>query len=233
MKYLLTIFGFVVLSTIVTLFFLWSPDSENSSVVTARNGTTLQKESYHQEVSDGRSSASQTRQVMVQEAQLLGIDKEESFRKSLKEYYEQSLVKVLTDRKLAEIEVVVSDEDIDRYLSCSGKHYTFTRFLVEEGTVVEQNGYNSTVCFDDLSATLRLLIADLKPGESEKQFETGTEISVIRLDKIEVPDEREIIPYDRNRVREKLENYQLSLEIDRWINGLQQKHYQRNGRSKK
>lgn len=221
MKYLFTILIFVVLSSMATLFFWWPSDSENPSLVTARNADHSQKTSYHQQESNGRLSASSTRLVLVQEAQRVGIDKEDSFRKSLKEYYEQSLVKVLTDRKLMEIEVTVNEEDIDRYLSCSGKIFTFTRFLVEGGKVDEENGYNSTVIFDDLSATLRLLISNLQPGESAKQFETGTEISAVRLDKIEVPDGIEKVAYDRDRVRSQLENYQRSREIDRWVNELQ------------
>jgi hypothetical protein len=224
MKYLFIILSFVVLSTMLTVFFLWPTNSEDSSQGAARNPDHPQEKSYHQSESDERSSASKTRQLLVQEAQRVGIDKEDSFRKSLKEYYEQSLVKVLTDRKLAEIEVSVSEDDIDRYLSCSGKTFTFTRFLEEEGKVEQQNGYHSTVCFDDLSATLRLMMANLQPGESAKQFETGTETGVIRLDKIEVPDGLEAVAYDRDRIREQLENYQRSLEIDRWVNALQKKH---------
>jgi len=33
----------------------------------------------------------------------------------------------------------------------------------------------------------------------------------------------EPVVYDRDRVREQLENYQRSLEIGRWINGLRNK----------
>ena len=77
-----------------------------------------------------------------------------------------------------------------------------------------------------ITLTLRLLIADLEPGESAKQFETGTEINVIRLDTIESADVPAVVKADRNRVREQLESHQQSLEIDRWINELQKKHDQ-------
>ncbi|RUM41566.1 MAG: hypothetical protein DSY80_08585 [Desulfocapsa sp.] len=220
MKYLLTIFALVVMSSMLTLYYLWPDTSVEQTVAIPPKAS-----SYHQPGADARLAASVTRQILVQEAQRIGIDKEDSFRKSLKEYYEQSLVRVLTDRKLAELEVTVTEEDIDRYLSRFGKIYTFTRIPVEGGKVQEENGHQSTVLFDELSVTLRLLIAELKPGESAKQFETGTEISVIRLDKI-VP--ADVVPetgkVDRIRVREQLENYQRSLEIDRWINALQKKY---------
>jgi len=217
MKYLFTIFILVVMSSVLTLYFLW-PKPPNE---VERNDNSPQTTSYHQPGEDARLAASETRKILVQEAQRIGIDKEDSFRKSLKEYYEQSLIKVLTDRKLAEMKVSISEEDIDRYLSRFGHIVTFIRFPVENGKAVEESGYQSTVLFDELSSTLRLLIADLNPGESAKQFETGTEISVVRLEKIEPADVLPVMKVDRNRVREQLENHQRSLEIDRWINGLQ------------
>lgn len=220
MKYLLTIFALVALSSMVTLYYLW-PGTPRE---VGGDNTPPLASSYHQPGEHARLAASVTRQILVQEAQRIGIDKENSFRKSLKEYYEQSLIKVLTDRKLAEMKVSVSEEDVDRYFSRFGHIYTFTRFPIEDGEIKENSGYQSTVLFDELSVTLRLLIADLNPGESAKQFETGTEISMIRLDKIEVADVPAVVKKDRNRVREQLENHQRSLEIDRWINGLQKKH---------
>ena len=219
MKYLLTILALVAMSSLLTLYYLW-PDTP----VETSDPTPPPASSYHQPGADARLAASVTRQILVQEAQRIGIDKEDSFRKSLKEYYEQSLVRVLTDRKLDEIKVTITEEDIDRYLSRFGHIYTFTRFPVENGKVQEDSGHQSTVLFDELSVTLRLLIADLNPGDSAKQFETGTETSQIRIDKIVAADIPETKQVDRNRVREQLENYQRSFEIDRWINALQKKH---------
>jgi predicted RNA-binding protein YlqC (UPF0109 family) len=222
MKYLLTILIFVVMSSMITLYFLWpEPSPEVAERVNPPSSS-----GYHQLGADARLAASTTRKILVQEAQRIGIDKEDSFRKSLKEYYEQSLVKVLTDRKLAEMKVSVSEEDVDRYLSRFGNSITFIRFPVENGKVVEDSGHQSTVLFDELSSTLRLLLADLKPGESAKQFETGTEISLIRLVKIEPADTPPVMKADRDRVREQLENHQRSLKIDHWINALQNKHSQ-------
>lgn len=221
MKYLLVIVVFVAISTVVTLYSILPVGSNNSSPVTTSSQSSAQQNAgYHQQGEYGRQTASLTRRVLVQEAQRVGIDKEESFRRSLKEYYEQSLVKVLTDRQLSEMVVEVSEADVDHYLACSGKIFTFTRFSVENGKTIEQNGHQNTVRFDDLSVTLRLLVAGLGPGERAKQFETGTEISVIRLDAIEIPAGIEAIPYDRGRIHEQLENHQRSLGIDRWINAL-------------
>ena len=227
MKYLLTILALVILSSTVTLYYLLPKDSNKSAP--ARHPS--KGSSYHQSHEHDRLVTSTTRQALVQEAQRLGIDKEDSFRRALKEYYEQSLVKVLTDRKLADIKVSVSEEDIDNYLSRFNQIVTFTRFPIEDGSVMEDNGFQNTVLFDELSSTLRLLLAHLAPGEKAKQFDTGTEISVIRLDKIEPAEIQKKAEADRERVREQLENYQRSLEIDRWIHGLQKQHKLMNKKS--
>ncbi len=221
MKYLLVIVVLVAISTGVALYSILPIGSNNFSPATTTSSSSAKQDTgYRQQGEYGRQTASLTRRILVQEAQRIGIDKEESFRRSLKAYYEQSLVKVLTDRKLSETVVEVSEADVDHYLGCSGKIFTFTRFPVEKGKLIEQNGHQNTVRFDDLSVTLRLLVASLEPGEQAKQFETGTEISVIRLDAIEIPAGREAIPYDRDRIREQLENHQRSMGIDRWISAL-------------
>ena len=233
MKYLLTILIIVGLSSAVTLFYLWPSAPVSSQNVALRiNGYSMshkqldeqsRKLGYHGGSIEDRVDSLVTRQVLIQEAQRIGIDKENSFRKALKDYYEQSLIKVLTDRQLATVAVEVSEEDIDRYLSCSGKMLTFIRIPVENREPLEEQGRPNRVLFDDLSESLRVVLATLEPGESVIQFDTGTEVSIIRLDKMEKIEEIEPIAYDRSRVRELLGNYQRSMEIDHWINSLRKK----------
>lgn len=230
MKYLVTIFVLVALSSAVTLYFLWPSEPVSSQDVALRvNGHPMsqkqideqsREQGYHGGTPQDQIDSLVTRQLLIQEAQRLGIDKEEGFRKALKLYYEQSLIKVLTDRKMATLTIDVSEEDIDRYLSCSGKKYTFTQTPVERGNKLETQGTQKTVLFDDLSESMRFLLSSLKPGESVSQFDTGTEVSIIRLDRVETTEVAMPVAYDRNRVRELIGNYQRSREIDSWIHSL-------------
>lgn len=227
MKYLFTIFILVALTSIGTLYYLWPVESVPSQDVALRvNGHSMSRkqiddqsreQGYHGETLEDRMDSLVTRQLLIQEAQRLGIDKEEGFRKALKLYYEQSLIKVLTDRKMASLVTDVSEEDIDGYLSCSGKMYTFTQTPIVNGKILEKQGQQNTALFDELSESLRLLLSSLQPGESVAQFDTGTEVSTLRLDKVEKAEEVESVAYDRNRVRELIGNYQRSREIDSWI----------------
>ncbi|MBU1234514.1 MAG: SurA N-terminal domain-containing protein [Proteobacteria bacterium] len=230
MKYLFTIFVLVALSSAVTLYYLWPSDPVSSQDVALRvNGHPMSRkqiddqsreQGYHGETLEEQMDSLVTRQLLLQEAQRLGIDKEEGFRKALKLYYEQSLIKVLTDRKMATLTIDVSEEDIDRYLSCSGKRYTFTQTPIERGNLPEAQSRQNTVLFDDLSEPMRFLLSSLQPGESASQFDTGTEVSTIRLDKVEEATGQKPVAYDRSRVRELIGNSQRSREIDSWIHSL-------------
>lgn len=230
MKYIFTIFFIVGLISAIALYFLW-PDKSSlpQDVVLRVNGypmsqkqigTQIQRQGYHEENQEDQVESVVTRQLLIQEAQRLGIDKDESFRKALKRYYEQALIKDLTDRKLASITVDVSEKDIDRYLSCFGKTVTFTETPVDKGEMLKAQERQHTVLFDNLSESLRLLLSSLQPGESVSQFDTGTEITSIRLDKIEKKDAVKPVAYDRELVRELLCNFQRSREIDLWMQAL-------------
>lgn len=233
MKYLFTILAFVLLSTAVTIYFLWPSNMLNSQhAALSINGHQISQsrvddqqrlQGYHSEDMGGSIDAMVTKQVLLDEAQRLGIDREVAFRKSLKDYYEQSLIRVLTDRKLKSISVSVSEQDIEQYLSCSGKIFTFTRIPMEKGITLKGQSRQNSVLFDDLSESLRLVLATLQPGEEIVQFETGTEVGVVLLDKIEKVEGFAPVLYERSRVRELLSDYQKSLEIDRWINSLLKK----------
>jgi hypothetical protein len=233
MKYLLIILAVVVCSSVVTLYNLWPSDPLSSQDVALRvNGHQFTydniedqrvRKGYHTTSREGDIDSLVTKQLLIQEAQRLGIDRNNDFRKALKDYYEQSLIKVLTDRKLASIEAGVTEEDIDRYLASSGKIFIFTRIQMEKGIAEEHQSQQHSVLFDDLSESLRLILTTLQPGEQVGQFETGTELSLIRLDKVALAKGVTPVAYDRKKVREQLENYQRSLEIGRWIDGLRKK----------
>lgn len=233
MKYLLSIIGIVLLFSLSTAAYLWLtkvPQPQN--IVLSINGHKISREElseqesrqgYHSGTSASVIDSLVTKQLMLDEAQRLGIDREDAFRKSLKDYYEQSLIKVLTERKLKSVDGVVSEEDIDRYLARSGKICLFTRVPIVKGEAQESQGQQDRVLFDDLSESLRLVLATLLPGESVRRFETGTEVDMLRLDRLEVADDATEVSYNRARVRELLGDYRKGLAIDRWINGLRKK----------
>lgn len=63
------------------------------------------------------------KQVLLQEAQLRGLDKEKDFMRSIENYWEQALLKALLERKSREISefIYVSEEEIEDYYRDSGE----------------------------------------------------------------------------------------------------------------
>ncbi len=233
MKYLFIILFLVGLSSAIALYSFWPREPGPSQNVALRiNGYSMSKkqvdaeiqnQGYHGGNREDQVEALVNRRLLLQEAQRLGIDKEEGFRKALELYYEQSLIKVLTDRKLSSISVDVSEQDIERYISCSGKMYTFTETPINRGKMLKKQAVQHTVLFDNLCESLRLLLSFLQPGESASQYDAGAEISRIRLDKVEKADDVEPVAYDHDRVKELLINYQRGREVDRWNHELREK----------
>ena len=69
------------------------------------------------------------KEVLLQEAQRLGLDREKDFMKSIEGYWEQALLKILLERKSDEISDLthVSDDEIEEYYSNSENRTFFPK----------------------------------------------------------------------------------------------------------
>lgn len=63
------------------------------------------------------------KEILLQETQRLGIDKEKDFMKSIENYWEQALFRILLERKSKEISglIYVYDNEIEKYYKDSGE----------------------------------------------------------------------------------------------------------------
>ncbi len=235
MKYLLTVICIFISFSLITLFFIWpdQPKSQIDPVITV-NGHQFSRETlqefetqkgYHHENRDDFIESIITKQLLIEEAQRLNIDKEPSFRVSLKNYYEQSLIKVLTERKYKTIQEEVSDLEIDRYINSFGKTFTFT--LIKANTpppleTIQREGKRQSVLFDDLSEPFRQVLVQLNPGETAMAFVTGNEKYGLLLNTVEGKGETPTT-LSRKIIAKMLLDHKKEQAINSWINGLRQK----------
>lgn len=233
MKYLTTILTIFLCVTVITLYFLWpqKPLSKDQVALTV-NGqivprTELDAEmratGYHMEDYSELLDSAITRKLLIQEAQRQKIDKEESFRRSLKTFYEQSLVKVLMDRQYGDIKVEVTEEEVVKYLSCFGSTVRFTRFPVSGSppyTINESEGVESTILFDDLAETMQITLAGLTEGETSTRFDTGNDLYVLRLDQKTTAAGLLSNPPEESYVRQLLMDYKRQGKMADWLNNL-------------
>jgi hypothetical protein len=233
MKYLATILIIICTATLLTLYFVW-PDKpmDATNIAVTVNGHRLAKTTiaaegarvgYHSEDHAALLDSAITRELLIQEAQRLKLDKEESFRVSLKTFYEESLVKTLMDRQYTLPKIAISDTEIDAYLALFGKMVTFTRLPVTatpSPVPASDQGPQNEVLFDDLAEPLKFLLSSLKPGEYAMKFDTGSEQYAIRLDAVTPsPALRPSVP-EREHVRRLLADYKRQQQIANWLNEL-------------
>jgi hypothetical protein len=234
MKYLFIILAIVLAVTGATLLSFWpNQPKEKTDVLVTINGHDISRSdirtgdvpgSHHESHSDFLDSVI-TKELLINEAQKQNIDKEANFRKELKDYYEQSLIKILTERESASFHIQISDQEIENYLNCFGKTYTFLLLKSRQLPSLDdlkKKGTPHSGRFEDLSESLQLALANLKPGERAMEYETGNENYALLLQKIEGNTEKPAA-IRTDQVRKILEDHKRRQQINNWILDLRKK----------
>jgi parvulin-like peptidyl-prolyl isomerase len=127
-------------------------------------------------------------QLLIQEALAQNIHKEESFRRSVENFYEQSLVKILLDRKSREAEPEVTKKEVEKYIKLSGMEIVYTKQIFKTKQHARANTdpeiSNVSTPFSFLSDTLQCIIIGLEPGQTSKPRQTDQGFVTYRLEKI-------------------------------------------------
>jgi parvulin-like peptidyl-prolyl isomerase len=191
---------------------------EFSGLISSQSGHPLDRENFINSLI--------TRELLIQESQKEGIDKEETFRRAIQNFYEQSLIKLLMDRKFSLLQVSVSDDELNNYISFLNRKMQLTIFSF--GSPEEAKGSNfaggehKTLYIEDLSRDLRAPVAALKVGEHTVPIKTGGSYVVVRLDRMEKPSEHTAVP-DKDSLRKMLTEEKREKMINDWIADLRKK----------
>jgi hypothetical protein len=168
------------------------------------------------------------RQLLIQEAVKSGIQKEESFRQSVQDFYEQSLIKIVMDRKYDALNPEIDERLVDRYITLSGKTIDFTLLSYRQPDDrvkgIFEGQEKISLPFSRLATEIKLDILSLKPGEmSNPVYAQGEGLySVLRLDTVSPGDET---PHetatDRDSIRAILSEQLKERNIDLWLDSLE------------
>jgi parvulin-like peptidyl-prolyl isomerase len=168
-----------------------------------------------------------TRELLIQESQRMGIDKEEAFRRSIQEYYEQSLIKLLIDRKSAILNVSVTDDELDRYISYLNKKIILSIFSFEDPGKAKNRQYKrleqKRASFEDLSNEIKDQVVHLKKGEMSQPMKSGDVYIALRIDGIYALPAPAPSPEERERVRNGLIEAKKEKMINDWLADLRNK----------
>ena len=72
------------------------------------------------------------KEILIQEAIKRNINKDEPFRASVENFYEQSLIKILMDRQYKEFNPDVSEKEIDKYISLTNMKVVISKMIYEK-----------------------------------------------------------------------------------------------------
>lgn len=167
-----------------------------------------------------------TRQLLIQEAVSQEINKEESFRKSVESFYEQSLIKILLDRKSDSLAVDVTDREIEKYQELSHSKIYISKLLyptLDEALA----GKNFTLQkiesdFIDISDDLKFIILDLEKGQSSAPLVSNSGVVVYRLEDIESRETGKIQEADLERISLFIQDKKKEALMDEWTKNLKE-----------
>jgi len=233
MRYILYIVLIVTTATI-GIFFFWyfsaPPPTEAALVVNNRSLTLADLKDRYQRTSYGNEDREAfyesviLRELLIQEAQKAGIDREENFRRTVQEFFEQSLIKVFMDRMYQEFSISLSPEEIAANQSRMRNRFrlTLSRYPSLDAARQRHDGVVEKLseAFLDLPAYLREKIMTLAPGNSTLPFAIGKEFIIVRLDAAEPLDEREQATISEAMLVKKITEEKRALMMDQWIETL-------------
>ncbi|MEW6571044.1 MAG: hypothetical protein AB1390_07705 [Nitrospirota bacterium] len=168
-----------------------------------------------------------TKELLIQESQKEGIDKEESFRRSIQNFYEQSLIKLLIDRKFSSLRIDIGKDELDKYISFLKKRLHLIIFTFDTlegaGTGRYHDSEKKIVYFDELSDDIKDHILQISEGETTAPIRTGEKYITVRLDKIEPVSARNYSPSEVEGVRKILMERRKERIMNEWIADLRKK----------
>lgn len=166
------------------------------------------------------------KELLIQEAIKAGIQREEAFRQSIQDFYEQSLIKIIMDRKYTDLEPHIDETLIDRYMTLCGKtmDLTLLTYKTPEDIVKEKVALKESISlpFTRLSIEVRYDLLRLKPGDvSSPSFsEIDNVYSVFRLDTINPGEPMPDTNDNREIARQLLTEHQKELMLADWLEAL-------------
>ena len=166
-----------------------------------------------------------TKEVLIHEAMERKIDQEEAFRQSIKNFYEQSLVKTLLDRQLEKPPPKPTEADISAYLNLHNK-----KVKIRLQPVSASSQGSSEVCqaetieslFQNLAFSLRMNLLHLHEGDVSDKIDFMGCSYTIRLDTVSKTAQNGS-PENHEKVAALIEDFNREQLLRKWIAELVQK----------
>ena len=235
MKYIWYIVAFVASFTILIASVMIDRQPAKKIVAISVNNKQISRDEYNQQraavhASDERDFINSlvVRELMIQAAQKQGIDKDESFRRTIQDYYEQTLIKQVMDKKIKSIQAAITETEIDTFALFQGSTIKLTIFKSSDENAAKNGLFSKkmtkTVPAHDLAGEVSDRLEVLKVGERTTPFCSESGCEVFQLDAI-IPASSRSVPSaaSRNTMRATLLERKKQRVLDEWIADLKAK----------
>ena len=130
----------------------------------------------------------------------------------------------MLERKSLEIDDTVTDSEIESFLNCFDKRYTFKLALGTGPFLPAKLDWDSALTqserFGDLSSSLQPVMATMTVGQIKQVFDTGNDWFAVAV--MEITEENTDVPptLPRDIVRNTIAAHKHGQELNKWINSL-------------
>ena len=235
MKYIYYIIAIMIVFSGLAAYGLFDTRVEISEPVLSINDRIISKDEFEKMLERKPSHISREKfidsvidkQLLIQEAIKMKINKEESFRRSVENFYEQSLIKILLDRKMDSLVVDVTNDEIAKYETLMQNKIFLTKMIYPDLKDAQKNTHETIekieADFIDMSDDLKFIVLNLNVGESSKPRSTDSGVFVYRLDDIQKKkDSNKTEAFDIKRVSLFIQDKKKEQLLDEWIDKIRE-----------
>ncbi len=171
------------------------------------------------------------KELLIQEAIKRNINKNEIFRATVEDFYEQSLIKILMDNQYKQYNPTVNSEEIEKYRFLAQRKVFISKIIYAKKDDIarglSKNVKEIQLDFLDLATPLKFIVFNLEKGKSSKSIKTIQGFVVYKLLKTEqIKDEKsagELDDLDNDNIREFIKNGKKEALLADWVDGLEEK----------
>lgn len=165
-----------------------------------------------------------TKELLIQEAKRLGLDREEPFRQSVQNFYEQSLIKLLMERRYATLPAAATEAELARYRQLTGHriHLAIASYPSKKAAASQRPAQErtATVAFADLAGELKAALLAVEVGTATTPLAAADHYETYRIANLEDDSAAAGQPLSPTKAAALIHQYKREKAMSDWLTSL-------------
>ncbi|MBU0483659.1 MAG: hypothetical protein KKB30_04000 [Proteobacteria bacterium] len=224
MRYIFSILLIAVVFTIITSgFYIYQHKNPETNPALIINGRVISTPEFNQICRSRPHDQTNreeyidsliTRELLIQEAMKMKLEQEEDFRRSLQNFYEQSLTKILLERKYDSFKSTPSPPEIARFLEL--QEYRVEMTLLPVSTQAGEEKEYDEPC-RNLASAMQVALIPLTPGAESEPILINNFKYRIRLNQLRKIPSADASDISAEEARETIISERQEQALNRWL----------------